>query len=101
MATFYSACPRNNLMTESTFLTVEQQAADGTWQVVANDGHWETRFHWYRHSTISSQSFADISWEVPAGTAAGTYRIGHQGYYKHFLGHNVAFSGYTSSFKIG
>jgi len=87
-------------MTEDTFLTVERQGAGGAWTVVAVDGNWETAFHWYRHSGISSESFADISWTVPAGTPAGTYRIGHKGYYKHFLGHTVPFSGYTNSFAV-
>lgn len=33
-AVFQSACPRNNLRTEGTFLTVERLSEDGTWDVV-------------------------------------------------------------------
>lgn len=32
--------PRNNLRTESTYLTVER--FDGNWTVVATDANWET-----------------------------------------------------------
>lgn len=69
-------------------------------RLLCRQGNWETQFHWYRHSGISSQSFADITWAIPEGTAAGSYRIGHRGYYKHFLGHTVAFQGYSSTFSV-
>ena len=39
---FISGHLRNNLMLESSFLTVERQEADG-WTVVARDSDWETR----------------------------------------------------------
>lgn len=34
--------PRNNLMTENTFLKVEKQDEKGKWHVVATDAHFET-----------------------------------------------------------
>ena len=34
--------PRNNLMTEKTFLKVEKQSENGRWQVVATDAHFST-----------------------------------------------------------
>lgn len=36
--------PRNNLMTESTFLTVERLGEDEVWIPVATDADWETRY---------------------------------------------------------
>ena len=42
MAKFISGHLRNNLMLDSTFLTVERQQGD-TWQVVARDADWETK----------------------------------------------------------
>ena len=39
---FVSGHLRNNLMLESSFLTVERQEGD-TWLTVARDAEWETR----------------------------------------------------------
>lgn len=36
--------PRNNLMTESTFLTVERLGDDEVWIPVATDADWETKY---------------------------------------------------------
>ncbi len=41
-AKFVSGHLRNNLMLESSFLTVERQEGD-TWLTVARDAEWETR----------------------------------------------------------
>ena len=41
-AKFVSGHLRNNLMLESSFLTVERQEGD-TWVTVARDAEWETR----------------------------------------------------------
>ena len=35
---FVSGNPRNNLMTDSSYFTVEQKQPDGDWKVIANDG---------------------------------------------------------------
>jgi len=98
--TFQSACPRNNLMTEDTFLTVERKEDDGSWTVVYNDGHWETKFKWGRHSTITDESFATIEWDIPTDTPSGTYRIQHFGYYKPLIGDVKSFSGTSSEFTV-
>jgi len=36
--------PRNNLMTDSTFLTVERLEDDEVWIPVATDADWETEY---------------------------------------------------------
>lgn len=44
--TFFSQIsghPRNNLMTENTFLTVERLTDDEVWVPVATDANWETK----------------------------------------------------------
>ena len=41
---FVSGHPRNNLMLDSTFLTVERKAEGGLgWTTVATDADWETK----------------------------------------------------------
>jgi len=39
--------PRNNLMTESTFLTVERLEDDEVWLPIATDADWETKYVYY------------------------------------------------------
>lgn len=39
-----SGHPRNNLMTDSTFLTVERLGNDEVWIPVATDADWETKY---------------------------------------------------------
>lgn len=40
---FISGNPRNNLMTERSFLEVQQKQADGSWTTVLTDANWETK----------------------------------------------------------
>ena len=100
---FHSACPRNNIRAEGTFLAVERRdaATPTTWATVATDNDWATRFAWGRHTTWSEYSYATISWEIPADALPGTYRISHFGDYKHFLGTVHPFSGSSSEFEVG
>jgi len=46
-----SGHPRNNLMTESTFLTVEQLGDDEVWIPVATDADWETKYVYQTQSS--------------------------------------------------
>ncbi|KAL4436684.1 hypothetical protein ABPG75_003823 [Micractinium tetrahymenae] len=78
-ATFHAGCPRNNIRAEGTFLAVERQAGDGSWQVVATDDDWATKFRWGRRHELSELSFATVEWTVPEGAPAGAYRLRHCG----------------------
>lgn len=98
--TFYSACLRNNLMTQSTFLTVERDQGNGNWTVVAMDSNWETRMYWYRHSELSWVSYAHIEWYIPSDAAPGDYRITHSGYKKELFDKVEPFSGASNTFKV-
>lgn len=42
-ATFIAGNPRNNLMHDKTYFTVEQKQIDGNWEVIATDANWETK----------------------------------------------------------
>ena len=46
-AVFQSACPRNNVRLEGTFLTVERQDLDESdqWEVVSNPATWSCISH--------------------------------------------------------
>lgn len=99
--TFESACPRNNQMLQDTFLLVEKfDTLSNAWRTVATDGDWETRFHWYRHLTISGYSYAHIMWNTTAALP-GQYRVTHQGYWKSLIHRTPRFfQGSSRSFEV-
>ncbi len=60
---FWGANPRNNLRTNDTFLSIEMLSADGnSWEVVALDGHWETKMIWKREGV--AESLITIEWDT-------------------------------------
>lgn len=62
--------------------------------------HFATHAATRRQHTFSTESFATITWIIPAGTESGVYRLGHQGDYRHILGTTHAFSGYSAVFTV-
>eukprot|EP00117_Sycon_ciliatum_P000562 scpid53224/ scgid6579/ Neutral ceramidase B; Acylsphingosine deacylase 2B; N-acylsphingosine amidohydrolase 2B len=97
---FHAGNPRNNLLTDQTFLTVEQQVSDDKWTVVLRDSDWHTEFHWDKDSIISTHSIATIIWRTLPSTEAGTYRIQHHGYYHPLAESPKPYSGTSRSFTI-
>lgn len=103
---FQCANPRNKVRRASqgghpgTYLHVEMAGADGTWTPVANDDSVATKFIWSRHSKVAAQSFCEVKWQVPALTAAGTYRIAIFGTHKNAIGHKTDFSGVSAPFGV-
>eukprot|EP00252_Welwitschia_mirabilis_P012406 TRINITY_DN2744_c0_g1_i1.p1 TRINITY_DN2744_c0_g1~~TRINITY_DN2744_c0_g1_i1.p1 ORF type:complete len:766 (-),score=116.78 TRINITY_DN2744_c0_g1_i1:252-2549(-) len=98
--TFWSACPRNDLMTEGTFALVEILGSHDQWVGVYDDDDFSLRFIWSRHASKSPYSYATIRWEIPDSAASGTYRIRHFGAAKHLLGSIEHFSGTSSTFVV-
>ncbi|KAE8666717.1 Neutral ceramidase [Hibiscus syriacus] len=75
---FWSACPRNDLLTEGTFALVEMLQAKDTWIPLYDDDDWCLRFKWSRPSKLSPQSKAIIEWIIPSSASPGVYRIRFQ-----------------------
>jgi len=98
---FWGGNPRNNFMTGSTYLTVEQLQTNGSWLVIDNDGGWDTIMNWSRGS-LANSNLIGINWNIPADSSlvGQTYRIGHMGYYKVYMGSTYPYSGYSSNFQI-
>lgn len=89
---FQSGNPRNDLMLESTFLTIDEQVNSTAWKTIATDGDFETVFKWkdtIGHG-LSAESHAWVEWTIPEDVEPGTYRICHQGARKSL----------TSAFKV-
>uniref|UniRef100_A0A8D8C181 Neutral ceramidase n=2 Tax=Culex pipiens TaxID=7175 RepID=A0A8D8C181_CULPI len=99
-ASFVAGNPRNNLMHEKTYFTVEKLVAPDSWKVVATDANWETRFRWIRKSTLFAYSDIEFDWQTDEQTEQGTYRIQHFGYWRYILGGTYPYNGTTRNFSI-
>ncbi|XP_043460805.1 neutral ceramidase [Leptopilina heterotoma] len=97
---FISGHPRNNLMTEKSFLTIEKLEDDEIWSTVATDANWETKFIWSRKSIMLGSSTVTIIWNVPENVEPGEYRIRHNGYYRYILGGVYPYQGITNHFQV-
>ncbi|XP_043250741.1 neutral ceramidase [Colletes gigas] len=99
-AIFISGHPRNNMMTEKTFLTIERLTDDEVWVPMATDASWETKFEWKRTSVVLGSSQVTITWQVPEGIKQGEYRVRHNGYYRYILGGIFPYYGVSNHFKV-
>ena len=75
-AEFVGAYPNNDLRRGATYVEVQRDAG-GSWQRVADDGDWATRFSWRRAGRAGSR--VAISWDVPRDGVAGSYRLVYHG----------------------
>ncbi|KAL6545260.1 Neutral ceramidase 1 [Orobanche gracilis] len=98
--TFWSACPRNDLMTEGTFALVETLRGKDSWDPVYDDDDFCLRFKWSRPSKLSARSHATIEWRIPESAATGVYRIRHFGASKSLFGSIRHFTGSSSAFLV-
>lgn len=98
--TFWSACPRNDLLTEGTFASVEFLDATGKWVPMHDDDDLCLRFKWSRPASKSPYSYATIQWEIPHEATPGTYRIRHFGAAKHMFGSIQHFTGTSSALVV-
>lgn len=98
-ATFWSANPRYDLLTEGTFAVVERLVA-GRWVPVYDDDDFGLFFRWGVDGTGLYGS-ATIEWEVAEDASAGTYRIRHFGSSKKtMLSPTEYFTGASSTFTV-
>src|SRR5690606_14794855 len=94
---FSGAHPNNDLRRGGTFLAVERKVGSG-WSRVADDGDWETKFRWKRDGISASR--ITITWDVPAGTPAGSYRIRYFGDARSLFGVVKPISGTSPAFTV-
>ncbi len=96
-AVFWGAHPKNDYMTQKSFLYVERRNGNG-WEAVAYDWDPETVFKWERHGIASSK--ITVRWTIPLDTPGGNYRIRHVGYRKGFRERYRRYTGKTSEFSV-
>ncbi|GLJ23882.1 hypothetical protein SUGI_0453800 [Cryptomeria japonica] len=98
--TFWSSCPRNDLMTEGTFSLIEFLQPNGDWSPAYDDDDFCLRFKWSRPASLSPYSYATIQWEIPQAATAGVYRIRHFNAAKTLSGSLEHFTGISSAFVV-
>lgn len=76
-ATFVSANPRYDLLTEGTFAVVEMLEG-GQWNSVYDDDDFNLYFK-YKLDDTSFSGLANIEWEIPQKARPGIYRLRHFG----------------------
>ncbi len=96
-AVFASAHPNNDLHTGGTYLEVQRRQG-AKWVTVADDGDWSTKFQWTRDGIAAPK--ATVTWDIPQGTATGTYRVVHHGDIKALSGTITPFEGATQEFAV-
>ncbi|KAA8543789.1 hypothetical protein F0562_022034 [Nyssa sinensis] len=97
---FWSACPRNDLMTEGTFSLVEILHGKDSWVPAYDDDDFCLRFIWSRPAKLSPRSQATMEWRIPESAAPGVYRIRHFGASKSLFGSISHFTGSSSAFVV-
>jgi len=73
VAEFWSTNPTAHYTTGNNFLSIERKMPQG-WLAIADDADWSTRIRW----RIEDGAYiAQISWDIPADSPAGEYRLTH------------------------
>ncbi|KAM7463996.1 hypothetical protein LguiA_032117 [Lonicera macranthoides] len=97
---FWSACPRNDLLTGGTYALVEILQDNENWVPAYDDDDFCLRFKWSRPAKLSPRSYATIEWRVPELAVPGVYRISHFGASKDLFGSIRHFTGTSSAFVV-
>lgn len=96
-AVFWGGHPRNNLMTQKTYLEIEKVNTDGSNAIVARDWDPETKYIWQRDSAAYSK--ITIVWNT-TNAKAGVYRMRHLGHWKSAGGNITSYTGETNTFTL-
>ncbi|CAK9180362.1 unnamed protein product [Ilex paraguariensis] len=98
-ATFWTANPRYDLLTEGTFASVEMLQGKA-WVPTYDDDDFCLYFKWKQDNSYI-YSLATIEWEVPEEASPGTYRLRHFGSSKKTEeSPNQYFTGASSAFTV-
>ena len=95
---FWGAHPKNNLRTQGTFLEVQKKEGD-KWVTIFTDRDPCTIYKWNRDFIANSK--ITITWNIPANTKPGDYRIVHYGDSKDASGKINPYRGESNTFKVG
>ncbi len=94
---FVTGHPKNDLHRRGTYFEVQRRDGD-RWTRHAGRRRLGHQYRWRREGL--NASVARITWDVPAGTPSGTYRIQHFGNWKNPEGAVFAFTGTSAEFTV-
>ncbi|KAJ7957945.1 neutral ceramidase-like [Quillaja saponaria] len=98
-ATFWSANPRYDLLTEGTFAGVELLQGE-RWTPVYDDDDFSLYFKW-KTDNVTFHGLAIIEWEIPEEANSGVYRLRHFGSSKKATNSTTQyFTGASSAFAV-
>ncbi|KAF5190568.1 Neutral ceramidase [Thalictrum thalictroides] len=98
-ASFWSANPRNDLLTEGSFAVVERLQGE-RWVSSYDDDDFCTYFKWNFDNNTSYGS-ATIEWDIPIEEKSGVYRLRHYGSSKTTIISPIEyFTGTSSAFAV-
>ncbi|KAM5565257.1 neutral ceramidase 2-like [Rosa sericea] len=98
-ATFWSANPNYDLLTEGTYAVVEMLQGDN-WVPVYDDDDFSVLFKWNRDDS-GLYSTATIEWEIPRDANLGVYRLRHFGSSRKRKDSPISyFTGASSGFSV-
>ncbi|KAJ1394339.1 hypothetical protein SESBI_34283 [Sesbania bispinosa] len=98
-ATFWSANPRFDLLTEGTFAAVERLQGE-RWISIHDDDDLSLFFKW-KVDNSSLHGLATIEWEIPNDAISGVYRLKHFGASKITIASPINyFTGASSAFAL-
>ncbi|PON60589.1 Neutral/alkaline nonlysosomal ceramidase [Parasponia andersonii] len=98
-ATFWSASPSYDLLTEGTFAVVEMLQGE-RWTPVYDDDDFSLYFK-YQLDESGLYSLAKIEWEIPDGATSGAYRLRHFGSARKTKDSQIIyFTGASSAFAV-
>jgi hypothetical protein len=95
---FWGAHPKNNLRLQETYLKVQKKEAE-KWMTIYTDHDPCTIYQWSRDFIANSK--ITITWNIPADTKPGDYRIVHYGDLKDGSGKINSYEGVSNTFKVG
>ncbi|TPX35934.1 ceramidase [Synchytrium microbalum] len=101
-AVFWAGHPRNDLMTEGTYLTVDRLEKDDRWSMYRTDNDWDTRLKWEQTgASVLGWNLATVTWDVGSDVEVGTYRLHYYGFHKQFgSGKILPHEGISSAFEV-
>lgn len=98
-ATFWSANPRFDLLTEGTFAAVEMLQGE-RWIAIHDDDDLSLFFKW-KLDNSSLHGLATIEWEIPNDAISAVYRLRHFGASKITITSPISyFTGASSAFAV-
>ena len=95
---FWSGHPKNNLLTQQSFFTIQHQEGS-QWVNVLYDWDWDTEFSWHREGI--AYSYILVKWKIDPNIQLGLYRIINKGWYKDaFTQDKYPYQGISNTFSI-